>query len=76
MQKHILIADDNADVRSFLRARVESELGFTLCEDAVDGVKTIERAEGCRPHLIVLDFSMTRMNGMQVAAANRTRKTG
>jgi response regulator NasT len=39
---------------------------FSVCE-AVDGQDAIEKARQLKPDLIVLDFSMPRMNGIDAA---------
>jgi len=69
MVKRILIADDNIGVRRSLRRLLESEPGFEVCEEVSDGVEVIERIQECNPDLLILDFAMPRMNGLQVAAA-------
>jgi DNA-binding NarL/FixJ family response regulator len=68
MDKSLLIVDDSAPIRRCLRAFVESRSGFTVCGEAVDGVDAVEKARVLRPDLIVLDFSMPRMNGIEAAA--------
>lgn len=66
--KRILIVDDNDLVRYLVRTILETQPGFEVCEEAADGVEAIERAAKSKPDLIVLDFSMPRMNGLQTAA--------
>jgi CheY-like chemotaxis protein len=39
-----------------------------VCAEAVDGLEAVERAEEFRPDLVVLDFCMPRMNGIDAAA--------
>jgi DNA-binding NarL/FixJ family response regulator len=40
---------------------------FTVCGEAEDGQAAIEKAKHLSPDLILLDFSMPRMNGGQAA---------
>lgn len=54
-------------MRDMLCELFESEEGLELCEQAVDGLDAIEKAERCRPDLIVMDFSMPVMNGLEAA---------
>ena len=63
----ILIADDNALVRHMLRALLEQHMGWHICGEASDGGEAIQRTLETRPDLIVLDFQMPVMNGLQAA---------
>lgn len=66
MQKRVLIADDNGIARRAI-CRLIASGGFSVCGEAEDGRKAIEQARELRPDLIVLDFSMPVMNGLQAA---------
>ena len=68
MEKSVLIVDDSAPIRRSLRAFVESRPGFKICGEAIDGLEALEKARELKPDLIVLDFSMPRMNGLEAAA--------
>jgi len=63
----VLIVDDNEMVRRGLRCLFESEPAFEVCGEAVDGRDAIEKARQLKPDLIVLDFSMPGMNGLESA---------
>jgi DNA-binding NarL/FixJ family response regulator len=63
----VLIVDDNEMVRRGLRCLFESEPAFKVCGEAVDGRDAIEKARQLKPDLIVLDFSMPGMNGLESA---------
>ena len=67
MQKRILIVDDNALTRELVRLFIESRPGFEVCGEAADGVEGIEKGGELKPDLIVLDFSMPRINGLEAA---------
>jgi two-component system nitrate/nitrite response regulator NarL len=67
MQKRILIVDDNALTRDLVRLFIESRPGFEVCGEAADGVEGIEKGGELKPDLIVLDFSMPRINGLEAA---------
>jgi two-component system cell cycle response regulator len=61
----ILIADDSRLVRTTL-ARLLEARGYRVVT-AADGVQAIEVIWATRPHLVLLDVEMPRMNGYQVA---------
>jgi two-component system nitrate/nitrite response regulator NarL len=69
--KQILIIDDNPQIRELVRCFVNSLHGFNICGEAFDGVDGIEKAVGLRPDLIVLDFQMPRLNGIETARVLR-----
>lgn len=61
----VLLVDDNTLVRRGLRTLFESA-GFVCCESQ-NGAEAIERVKELQPDLIVLDFSMPVMNGLEAA---------
>jgi len=63
----ILIADDSIPVRRMLRALLEQYTDWQICGEASDGGEAIQRTLETRPDLIVLDFQMPVMNGLQAA---------
>jgi chemotaxis response regulator CheB len=67
--KCILIVDDSAVMRRAIRLFLQSRPGLEVCGEAVDGIEAIAKAEELKPDLIVLDFSMPKMNGLEAAAA-------
>ncbi|HXN25233.1 MAG TPA: response regulator transcription factor [Candidatus Dormibacteraeota bacterium] len=67
MQKNVLIVDDHPHIRRATRAIFENEPGFAVCGEAASGRDAIEKARELRPDLIILDFSMPGMNGLEAA---------
>jgi DNA-binding NarL/FixJ family response regulator len=67
MTKRILVVDDNAPIRGLVREFIESRPGFEICGEATDGVEGIQKGRELKPDLIVLDFLMPRLNGLQAA---------
>jgi DNA-binding NarL/FixJ family response regulator len=59
--------DDHENVRKMVRAFLESESGFDVCGEAVDGIDAIQKAKDLNPDLIILDLSMPQMNGIEAA---------
>ena len=66
--KRILIADDNPLVRNVLRFFLESQTRFKVCGEAVNGLDVIEKARTLSPDLIVMDFAMPVMNGIEAGS--------
>jgi DNA-binding NarL/FixJ family response regulator len=63
----ILVADDNPLMRQAFCKLFATEEGLELCEQAVNGQDAIDKAKRCRPDLIIMDFSMPLMNGIDAA---------
>ena len=62
MLKKILIAEDYADTRSFMKFLVES-YGYQALE-AADGQQAVETVRREQPDLILMDLSMPIMDGL------------
>lgn len=67
MTTRILIADDSRTVRHSLHGLLERHLDWKVCADAVDGADAIDKAEQFKPDVIVLDFFMPSMTGVEAA---------
>jgi CheY-like chemotaxis protein len=67
MNKRILVVDDNAPIRGLVREFIESRPGFEICGEATDGVEGVQKGRELDPDLIILDFLMPRINGLQAA---------
>src|SRR5579872_2397377 len=65
--KRILIADDHAAVRAGLRAVLQQRADWEVIAEATDGIKAVAAAIANRPHVAILDFTMPRMTGVEVA---------
>ncbi len=63
----ILIVDDNPSVRRHLRGVLEQHDGWKVCDEAGTGQEAVERFRKGRPDVIVLDFQMPEMNGLDAA---------
>jgi DNA-binding NarL/FixJ family response regulator len=70
----ILIADDSPPVRCGLRTLVGLNSDWQVCGEAVDGEDAVEKAHQLAPDLILMDFSMPQMDGVQ--AAREIAKSG
>src|SRR6202790_2302104 len=68
MPKRILIADNDKDIRRGSRWLIESRTTCELCGEAVNGFDAIEKARTLNPDLILLNYSMPAMNGIETGA--------
>ncbi|MEV4798669.1 BTAD domain-containing putative transcriptional regulator [Nonomuraea sp. NPDC049421] len=65
----VLVADDQALVRTGVRAMLEAEPGLTPAGEAADGEEAIAAVLETRPDVVLLDIQMPRLDGL--AAARR-----
>ena len=70
----ILIADDSPPVRRGLRTLLGLNSEWQVCGEAVDGIDAVEKAHQLAPDIILMDFSMPQMDGVQ--AAREIAKSG
>jgi two-component system invasion response regulator UvrY len=63
----ILVADDNPAVRNFLRALLEQQSTWRVCDQAPTGTEALQRVKENPPDMILLDFQMPDLNGIEVA---------
>jgi len=61
----ILIADDHELFRRTVRSFIESKSGWRVCGEAGDGIDAVEKARQLRPHLVLMDINMPRMDGLE-----------
>jgi CheY-like chemotaxis protein len=61
----ILIVDDQPNVRKTLRWYFQ-ELKLE-CSEAENGLDALQKAQQAKPDLVILDFSMPVMNGVEAA---------
>jgi signal transduction histidine kinase/DNA-binding response OmpR family regulator len=67
--EHILIADDNADMRDYVRRLLASKAYSVTV--AADGEAALTAARERKPHLILSDVMMPKLDGFQLVAAVR-----
>jgi DNA-binding NarL/FixJ family response regulator len=67
-QARIVIADDFETLRRGLR----SLLGPAVCAEAENGREAIQKVLEFRPDLVILDWTMPVMNGLEAATAIRS----
>ena len=63
----ILVADDNPAIRRCLRGLLDHHDDWHVCDEASNGKEAVERFRQAKPDLIVIDFQMPEMNGLDAA---------
>lgn len=61
--RKILVIDDEADLRRFVKLRL-SRAGYKVFE-ASNGIEGVEQLYKVKPHLIILDIMMPKMDGWE-----------
>jgi len=61
----VLLADDQALVRSGFRKLLEAEAGIEVVAEAADGLEAVEKARLHRPDVVLMDIRMPRLDGLQ-----------
>ncbi|MBI3281235.1 MAG: response regulator transcription factor [Acidobacteria bacterium] len=61
----VLLADDHALVRKGFRRLLEDEEDIRVVGEAGDGAQAVELAKTLRPDVVVMDYAMPGMDGLQ-----------
>ncbi|MFF5213146.1 response regulator [Streptosporangium sp. NPDC000396] len=64
----VLLVDDQILMRQGLRKLLEIEDGIEVVGEAADGVAALEAMPDCRPHVVLVDARMPRMDGVELIA--------
>ncbi len=67
MSTRILIVDDSPLVRQRLRDMLQQHSQWAVCGEAANGRDALEKVQLMQPDIIVLDFLMPGMDGLQTA---------
>jgi DNA-binding NarL/FixJ family response regulator len=67
----VFLADDHAVVREGLKSLVNAQPDMEVVGEADDGQTAVEEAQRLNPDVAVLDISMPRLNGAEVAQTLR-----
>jgi len=73
--RRILIADDDAEMRSLVRRMLRKALPNITIEEATDGALALAQAEATPPDIALIDLDMPGLNGIELTAALRERRT-
>jgi DNA-binding NarL/FixJ family response regulator len=72
----ILIADDHDVVRSGVRSILEAQTGWEVVGEAENGKAAVDQALATRPDIVVLDYALPVMNGIEATRQIRARVPG
>lgn len=67
MRTRFLIVDDSELVRRSLRTVLQANPEWEICGEAADGVSAVELFKELRPNIVILDFQMPGINGIETA---------
>jgi DNA-binding NarL/FixJ family response regulator len=76
MMTRILIADDHDVVRSGVRTILEGHEGWEVIGEAKDGKEAIDQAQATRPDIVILDYGLPLVNGVEATRQIRGRIPG
>ena len=68
----VLIAEDSPHIRDSLSGLLAGEPDMDLVGAAVDGLEAVEKAAALRPHVVIMDAQMPRLDGVE--ATRRIKK--
>jgi DNA-binding NarL/FixJ family response regulator len=69
----VLLAEDHETVRHGLRLLIDGQEDMRVVGEASDGLGAVERAAELKPHVVVLDIAMPKMNGLESARLLKER---
>jgi DNA-binding NarL/FixJ family response regulator len=61
----VLLADDQALIRSAVRALIQGAEGLTVAGEAMNGVEAVEQARLLLPDVVLMDIRMPVMDGIE-----------
>lgn len=67
MRTRFLIVDDSELVRRSLRTVLQANPDWQICGEASDGVSAVEMFKELQPDIVILDFQMPGINGIETA---------
>ncbi|MBX2877486.1 MAG: tetratricopeptide repeat protein [Saprospiraceae bacterium] len=71
-QAHLLLVEDNADLRTYLQAQLSTQFQVTVAEDGAVG---LQQAMALIPDLIISDIMMPKLDGIGLTKALRSEDT-
>ncbi len=63
----VILADDHFLIREGLRNILEEREDLQVVGEAEDGLELLLLLDDCKPHLVILDISMPKLQGIETA---------
>jgi DNA-binding NarL/FixJ family response regulator len=63
----VLIVDDSSLIRGLIRSCIEVHAAWRVCGEAENGKVALEKVRDLHPDIVLLDFQMPVMNGLDAA---------
>lgn len=76
MALRIVLADDHAAYRTYLRSRLDAEPDITVVAEAADGLAAVGAAIEHGPDIVVLDLVMPGLDGIEATRRIVTERPG
>lgn len=73
LEAKIILAEDHARFRQFVKSCLECMDGLKVVGEAGDGVELLELLQKTTPDLIILDITMPRLQGLEAARKIKAR---
>ena len=70
-----MVVDDTDHVRQMLTSMLTLD-GFEVVEEAASGHEAVRRIEGADPDVVVIDYRMPGMDGLETARNIKERRSG
>lgn len=64
MTKKVLVVDDSVLMRKLISEIINSIEGFTVIDEAKDGIEAIDKFRYHKPDIVTLDIEMPKLNGL------------
>ena len=71
----VMVVDDTDHVRQMLASMLTLD-GFEVVEEAASGNEAVRRIEGADPDVVVIDYRMPGMDGLDTARTIKERRPG
>jgi len=68
----VVICDDQAEVRRLYKRFLGKTRGFEVVGEAANGGEALALVEDCRPDVLLLDFAMPEVSGVEVLRQLKT----
>ncbi len=62
----VVLVDDHSIVREALKQTISNEKDIRILGEARNGQEAIQLVQNCRPHVVILDFILPDMTGLDV----------